>query len=131
MKHAKLILAGAIAAAAWCGVSQAQTVIYGVEYYDNAMGTGSTPSIDNTSAYPKHPANVGYAVSEYWDNGVLWQRTDPVAVQSDGTVTYVYPETARMVYPPSTVIYSTPGIVTYPEYEVSPKSDRGYSPNSN
>jgi hypothetical protein len=120
MKHSKLLLAGALAAAAWCGASQAQTVIYGVESLGSS--TGTTPSESNWSAYPKHPANIGYAVTGYWDNGVWWERTDPVAVDSHGGVTYAYPETARLVPAPSAIIYNAP--------EVGPYGDRTYDPRT-
>ena len=114
MKHSKLLIAGALAAAAWCSASQAQTVIYGVDMYNyGGLSTGTTPSESGWSAYPKHPANAGYAVTEYYDNGVLWQRTDPVVVDSRGNVTYVYPETARLVYPSPSVIYTTPEVRSY------------------
>lgn len=122
MRHTKLLLASALAAAAWCTASQAQTVLYGVDLYDHSS-TGSTPSVEDTSAYPKHPGNAGYAVTEYWDNGMLWRRSDPVVVDSHGNMTYTYPETARLVPPSSTVIYPTPAPATSyyytdPVYEI-------------
>lgn len=114
MNHSKLLLAAALSAAAWSSASQAQTVLYGVEYYGNSTGTGTTPSESNWSAYPSHPANIGYAVSEYWDNnGVLRQKADPVVIDTQGTATYMYPDTARLVYPSSTVIYTTSGVDLY------------------
>jgi hypothetical protein len=79
-----------------------------MDRFDTATSTGTTPSESNRSPYPKHPASTGYAVSGYWDNGVWWERTDPVAVDSHGGVSYVYPETARLVYPPSAIIYTPP-----------------------
>jgi hypothetical protein len=109
MKHAKLLCASAIAAAAWCAAPQAQTILYGVDIYEfGAGGTGTTPELSNTSPYPKHPGNVGYAVSEYWDNGMLWQRRDPVVIDSRGNASYVYPETARFVPPPKVVVEPLP-----------------------
>lgn len=120
MKHSKLLLASALAAAAWSTAPQAQTIMYGVDTSYGAMGTGSTPGLENTSPYPNHPANIGYAVSEYWENGVLWQRTDPVVVDTRGNVTYLYPETARMVSPPAAVVYTRPETGSYgvPVYEI-------------
>jgi hypothetical protein len=109
MKYSKLLLSGAIAAAAWCATAQAQTSVYIVEY--GANSTGTTPELSNTSPYPKHPGNAGYAVSGYWDNGVWWERRDPVVVDSNGSVRYVYPETARMVPRPDT-IYIRPDTAT-------------------
>jgi hypothetical protein len=120
MNHSKLLMASALAAAAWCTAPQAQTILYGVDLY-SPSSTGATPSLENTSVYPKHPGNAGYVTSEYWDNGVLWQRSDPLVVDSSGAVTYVYPETARFVAPAPTVIYSTPPSSTYypvPTYDL-------------
>jgi len=117
MKHFKLLLASALAAATFGTATQAQTILYGVDVYDNSS-TGSTPSVENTSAYPVHPGNYGYAVREYWDNGMLWQRSDPVVVDSRGNVTYVHPETARLAPPSATVIYTRPEIYTAPVYEI-------------
>ena len=106
MKHSKLLMAAALSAAAWCSASQAQNVIYGVEYYGGS--TGSTPSESNWTAYPSSPANIGYAVSEYWDrNGILQQRVDPVVIER-GTTTYVYPDAAVVARPSTTEIYTTP-----------------------
>jgi hypothetical protein len=101
MRCSKLVIAGTLAAATWCGASQAQTILYGVDY--GAGSTGTTPELSNTSPYPKHPGNAGFAVSTYWDNGVQWERRDPVVVDPNGTVRYVYPETARAVPPPDRV----------------------------
>lgn len=113
MKRSRLLLAGTIAAAAWCTALQAQTILYGAEHRP-------ADKMQSESAYPKHPPQVGYAVSGYWDNGVWWQRTDPVAVDSRGGVTYVNPGAAPTVYPPSTIIYS-------PGFEPAPYGDRSNS----
>lgn len=108
----KLLIAAALSAATWCGVSQAQTVVYGVEYYGSS--TGTTPSESNWTVYPGQIVYPGYAVSEYRDyNGNWRQQSEPVAVI--GTQrnyvypeTTLYPDTTRLVYPSSEMIYITP-----------------------
>ena len=122
MKHAKLIVASALAAAAWCGATQAQSSVYIVEY--GTSSTGSTPSLEGWSAYPKHPGSAGVAVTGYWDNGIWYERTDPVMVSRDGAVRYIYPETARTV-PPPTAVYIQSG-TTYGPYPSESKTVRGY-----
>ncbi len=122
MKFTKILLAGAVAAAAW-GTAQAQTMGYGVDrpseaysvdMYSTPSSTGSTPSVENTSAYPKHMHGAGYATREYWDNGVMWQRSDPVVMDSRGNVNYVYPETARLGSRPAVTMYGAPGYAGSP-----------------
>jgi hypothetical protein len=112
MKHSKLLLAAALSAAAWCGASQAQSVVYGVEYYGTS--TGTTPSESAWVVYPSEPAYLGYAVTGQRDYYGRWkQKSEPVAVIGTQR-TYVYPETTlypdttRLVYPSSEVIYTTP-----------------------
>lgn len=117
MKHLKLLLASALAAAAFTTATQAQTILYGVDVYETSS-TGTTPSLENTIVYPVHPGNSGYAVREYWDNGMLWQRSDPVVIDSRGNATYVHPETARLLPPSSTVTYTRPEVNSAPVYEI-------------
>ena len=119
MKHSKLLIAAALSAATWCGVSQAQTVLYGVEYY--GISTGTTPSESNWTVYPSQIVYPGYAVSQYRDyNGNWRERSDPVAVIGTQR-NYVYPETT--VYPSSGVIYMAPydsGITPF-DYTLTPR----------
>jgi hypothetical protein len=112
MKHKKLLIAAALSAAAWCGASQAQSVVYGVEYYGTS--TGTTPSESNWTVYPSQPAYLGYTVTGHTDYHGRWrQKTEPVAVIGTQR-TYVYPETtiypesARIVYPAYGTVYTTP-----------------------
>ena len=102
MNPRKMVVAGAIVATGWCAAPQAQTVAYGLGGA-TSTSTGTSPELSNTSPYPKHPGNAGFAVSGYWDNGVWWERRDPIVVDSGGTIRYVHPETARMAVPPHTV----------------------------
>ena len=112
MKQSKLLLIAALSAVAWCSASQAQTVLYGVEYYGSS--TGTTPSESNRNAYRSSPADIGYSVNQYRDyNGNWRERADPVVVERRGSTTYVYPETAQLGSRSPTVIYSTPGVDVY------------------
>ena len=112
MKHSKLLIAAALSAAAWCGATQAQSVVYGVEYY--GASTGTTPSESNWTVYPSqtvYPVYPGYAVTEYRDyNGNWRQRSEPVAVMGTQR-TYVYPETT---------LYPDTARLVYPSWEVTP-----------
>ena len=112
MSYSKVLAASLIAVtSAWCGAARAQTSVYLAGY--GASSTVATPSLENSSPYPKHLGNAGLAVTGYWDHGVWYERTDPVMVGSDGVVRYVYPETARRV-PPPTAIYVRPESAPYP-----------------
>ena len=124
MKHSKLLLA-ALSAAAWCSASQAQTVLYGVEYYGSS--TGTTPSESNWNANRSPSADIGYSVGQYQDyNGNWRERPDPVVVDRQGSTTYVYPDTAQLGSRSPTVIYSTPEANEYRDRNLDSRWDARY-----